>query len=169
MSAINSPNDISIEHAKIEDMSAICDIYNQGITSRKATFDTNPRTPRELAPWVSKQSKYPVLVAKEGDSLIGFARLSEYSPRDCYQSIAEFSIYLADEATGKGLGTRLLTALLSEAQINGFSKLVSRIFTFNHASLSLCQKLGFRKVGIYERHGQLNGEWLDVIIVEKLL
>jgi len=62
-----------------------------------------------------------------------------------------------------------LGALLIRAKSHGFSKVLSRIFTFNYASLALCKKLGFREVGIYERHGQLNGKWLDVVIVEKLL
>ncbi|CAD5283497.1 N-acetyltransferase [Alteromonas sp. 38] len=160
---------MQLRNATLEDVNAICAIYNKGIQSGSATFDTSMRTPTDIENWLAEQSRYPVIVGIEKNNVIGFARLSKYSDRDCYKTIAEFSIYLADEAKGKGLGTKLLSALLSAAKSGGVNKVLSRIFTFNHASLSLCEKLGFREVGIYQRHGKIDGKWLDVVIVEKLL
>ncbi len=101
--------------------------------------------------------------------VIGSASLSSYRPRACYAGIAEFSIYLDRRARGRGLGRPLLNALVDTARQRGYWKLVSRIFTFNQASRALCRACGFREVGVYEKHGQLDGAWLDVVIVERLI
>ncbi|GAB3028424.1 arsinothricin resistance N-acetyltransferase ArsN1 family A [Bowmanella dokdonensis] len=160
---------MQIRYAGREDVTAITDIYNTGITSGTGTFDTALRRHRDIAAWLQADDLYPVLVAEMAGRVVGFARLFEYRPRDCYKGIAEFSIYLAEDAQGQGVGTKLLGELLVAAKAWGFHKVLSRIFTFNAASRALCKKLGFREVGVYERHGQLNGKWLDVVIVEYLV
>jgi L-amino acid N-acyltransferase YncA len=76
---------------------------------------------------------------------------------------------VAREARGRGAGRATLTALIDEAERRGCWKLVSRIFPENEASLALCRSLGFREVGVYERHGKLDGEWRACVIVERLL
>ena len=160
---------IVVRLAQTDDIAELCDIYNQGIESGKATFDTTPRTWSDIQPWFDRLENYPVLVAMQNNNVIGFARLFEYRPRACYQQNTELSIYLSDAARGFGVGSILAKNLIEAARSLGYTKMLSRIFTFNHASLALCRKFGFREVGIYERHGQINGEWLDVVIVEKLL
>ncbi len=83
--------------------------------------------------------------------------------------MAEVSIYVARGARGRGVGRLSLGALISEAERRGFWKLVSRIFPENVASRKLCAALGFREVGIYRRHGRLDGKWMDCVIVERLI
>lgn len=100
---------------------------------------------------------------------MGWAGLSGYRPRDCYAGIGEFSVYLDTAVRGQGIGRRLLEALIDVARAQGYWKLLSRIFLFNTASRALCRSVGFREVGIYEKHGQLEGRWLDVVIVERLI
>jgi phosphinothricin acetyltransferase len=95
--------------------------------------------------------------------------LSSYRPRDCYEGIGEFSVYLDANARHRGIGRQLLQALIDVARQRGYWKLLSRIFLFNTASRALCAAVGFREVGIYEKHGQLEGRWLDVVIVERLI
>ncbi|UXI70555.1 arsinothricin resistance N-acetyltransferase ArsN1 family A [Tahibacter amnicola] len=158
-----------IRQAQAKDADAITVIYNQGITERTATFETQLRAPQEMAARIDAQDRHPVLVAEADGTVLGWAALSAYRPRDCYAGIAEFSIYLAPAARGKGIGHRLLDALVDAARQRGFWKLLSRIFPFNSASRGLCRACGFREVGYYEKHGQLDGRWLDVIIVERLI
>jgi phosphinothricin acetyltransferase len=93
----------------------------------------------------------------------------ETRPRECYASIAEVSVYVAREWRGKSAGRTVLNALFDAARDAGFHKLVSRVFPENAASLAMIESLSFRRVGIYYRHGQLDGVWRDVVIVEKLL
>ncbi|PTY36600.1 GNAT family N-acetyltransferase [Saccharospirillum sp. MSK14-1] len=161
-------DELTIRQALADDVADITDIYNRGIESGLGTFETRLREPAEIAAWLDDAERYPTLVAVQGNSVTGFARLSSYRDRPCYDGIAEFSIYLTPQVQGQGVGRRLLTELLTTARAAGFYKVLSRIFTANEASRGLCRKLGFREVGIYERHGQLNGQWLDVVIVEYL-
>lgn len=157
-----------VRPAQAEDVDAMTAIYNAGIESGLGTFETRLREPAEIAAWLSATQRYPLLVAERQGRVVGFARLSSYRDRPCYDGIAEFSIYLTPETHRQGIGSQLLADLLSAAKQAGFHKVLSRIFTANTASRALCRKLGFREVGVYERHGQLHGQWLDVVIVEFL-
>jgi L-amino acid N-acyltransferase YncA len=159
-----------IRQARVADAPAVTDIYNQGIADRSATFETAPREVAHVAQRLSDQERHPVLVATDPDGrVIGWAGLGSYRERTCYAGIAEFSIYLDRDARGRGVGRQLLTALVDAAAARGFWKLVSRVFPFNSASRALCKACGFREVGVYERHAQLDGRWLDVVIVERSL
>jgi L-amino acid N-acyltransferase YncA len=161
---------IQIRMAETADDAAIADIYNVGIAERAATFETDPRTPEQIAERFVTLERFPLLVAVEpAGSIVGWTGLSEYSPRVCYAGIAEFSIYLRPDARGQGTGKLLLQALIDTARERGFWKLVSRVFPSNQASRGLCRSCGFREVGVYEKHGQLDGRWLDAVIVERLL
>lgn len=163
-------NNLLLRQARTTDAVAITAIYNQGIAERCATFETEPRGVDDVRPRLDDQSQYPWWVATDNnDVVLGWANVSSYRPRACYAGIAEFSIYLDRKARGRGVGRQLLPALMNAARQLGYWKLVSRIFTFNAPSRALCKACGFREVGIYEKHGQLDGRWLDVVIVERLL
>ena len=153
--------------ATTDDAAVIACIYNDGIADRIATFETKLRTADDIRAWFD--GVYPIVVVEEAGQVVAFASTSTYRPRECYDGIAEFSIYVARAARGRGAGKLALEKLLEVAAQVGFWKLVSRIFTENQNSLRLVRSLGFREVGIYEKHGQLDGVWRDVVIVEKLL
>jgi L-amino acid N-acyltransferase YncA len=97
------------------------------------------------------------------------ASTATYRPRECYARVAEFSVYVARDARGRGVGRLALRELLAAAARAGLTKLVSRIFPENHASRAVCRAVGFREVGVYAKHGQLDGVWKDCVIVERLL
>ena len=101
--------------------------------------------------------------------MIAFASTSVYRPRECYAGIAETSVYVARSQRNRGAGQVALEALIQAAQQAGFWKLVSRVFPENAASRAMIEKLGFREVGVYEKHAELDGKWRDVVIVERLL
>ncbi|ATP52101.1 N-acetyltransferase [Pseudomonas putida] len=157
-----------IRLAQLSDVQAIAEIYNQGIEDRSSTFETQPRSAMDVQPWVADMSRHPVLVVEVDGAVVAWANLSSYRARSCYAGIADFSIYLGRDVRGRGIGKALLKALLSEAEARGFWKVLSRIFTFNEASLALCQSCGFRTVGVYEKHACLEGRWLDCAIVERV-
>lgn len=159
----------AIRPARESDAAAIAAIYNQGIEDRGATFETGLRTAGDIRAKLAGGDRFPTLVAVDGEAVLGWAGLSAYRARDCYAGIAEFSIYLDRSARGRGVGRLLLTALIDAARERGFWKLVSRIFPFNAASRAVCRACGFREVGVYEKHARLDGRWLDVVIVERLI
>lgn len=163
-------NPMRVRLATAADASAVAEIYNQGIAERGATFETQPRTVAELEGRIaSDPARFPVLVAESGDHILGWASIGTYRDRACYAGIGEFSVYIHREARGRGVGRALLLELIREAGERGYWKLLSRIFPSNTASLGLCRSVGFREVGTYEKHGRLDGRWLDVVIVERLI
>jgi L-amino acid N-acyltransferase YncA len=154
--------------ATLDDAAAIATIYNQGIEDRVATFETRLRTSQEIEQWFDGVHPIVVLEAEE-PQVIAFASTSVYRPRPCYAGIAKFSVYVEQAWRGRGAGRLALEGLLQEAEKAGIWKLVSRVFVENAASRALLRRLGFREVGVYKKHAQLDGVWRDVVIVERLL
>jgi len=152
------------------DAPAIAAIYNEGIADRVATFETEPRTPEQIAALLSnKGDTFPTVVAERDGKVVAWAGASAYRARPAYAGVAEHSVYVARAARGTGAGRITLNALCRLYAERGFWKILSRIFPENTASLALHEKCGFRVVGIYRRHGKLDGEWRDCVIVERLL
>ena len=158
----------TIRPAVPADAPAIAGIYNQGIRGRGATFETRERGADDVLPWLG-DPRHPVLVAEADGRVAGWVAASTYRPRECYAGIAEFSVYVAADARGRGIGDALMAAFLPACEAAGLWKLLSRIFPENTASRVLCARHGFREVGVYEKHGRLDGAWRDVVIVERLL
>ncbi len=152
------------------DAAAIADIYNQGIEERIATFETALRSPRDVEVTLAeKGDRHPTVVVERAGQVVAWATAGPYRTRPAYAGVAEHSVYVARHARGTGAGRAALEALAREYEARGFWKLVSRIFPENAASLALHERAGFRTVGVYRRHGRLDGQWRDCVIVEKLL
>jgi phosphinothricin acetyltransferase len=170
MSGSLSAGKLSVRMATRSDGAAVAEIYNQGIAERAATFETEPRTAAELAHRIAEDARHvPVIVAEQDGTVVGWAAIGRYRDRACYAGVGEFSVYIHRDARGRGVGRSLLGELISEARGRGYWKLLSRVFPSNEASLALCRSLGFREVGVYEKHSRLDGRWLDVVIVERLI
>jgi L-amino acid N-acyltransferase YncA len=153
------------------DAERIAQIYNEGIEDRVGTFETRPRSTDEVRAWFG--GRHPIVVVEDTADpdrrVVAFASTSAYRARECYAGIAEFSVYVARSSRSRGAGTLAMQALLDAATAAGIWKLVSRIFVENAASRRLMAAMGFREVGIYEKHGKLDGQWRDVVIVERLI
>jgi L-amino acid N-acyltransferase YncA len=161
---------VQVRNATFDDAGAIAEIYNQGIEDRVATYETEPRSAEEQQAWLQAiAGRYPAVVAQIGAEIVGWAGAGPYRTRECYRGIGEFSMYVRRDRRGQGVGDMLVAALIIEAERFGLWKLLSRIFPFNEASRALCRKHGFREVGVYEKHARLDGRWLDVVIVERLI
>jgi arsenate reductase (glutaredoxin) len=161
-------NNVRARSATTDDAGAIADIYNQGIEDRIATFETAARTANDVAQWFA--SGLPIIVVEDDTGLIiGWAAAFPYADRSCYAGIAEFSVYVRRDQRGKRVGEVAVRTLLEQAQAKGLWKLLSRVFPENEASLSLLDRVGFKRIGVHEKHGKLDGVWRDCVIVEKLI
>jgi L-amino acid N-acyltransferase YncA len=159
---------LHLRPAESADAEALASIYNEGIAGRDATFETEPRSGSDFAGLLGPDGT-PALVAELDGSVVGGAWTVPYSDRACYAGILDISVYVTAAARGRGIGTALCDGVASAAASRGYHKLVSKLFTDNEASRRLTKRCGFREVGLHLRHGQLEGRWLDVVLVERLL
>lgn len=161
---------ICVRPALPGDAEAICAIYNEGIADRIATLETRLRTPPEQRQWLLERSpRHPVVVAEDGGRVIGWGSLNSFNPWAAYDYVADFSVYVARTNRGQGVGALLLSELQARAHRLGYHKLVLAMFPWNTAGVALYRRFGFREVGCYREQGKLDGRWVDVLIMEKLL
>ena len=161
---------VTVRAATAADVEAICTIHNQGIVDRIATLDTTLRTPDDCRAWLEERGpRHPVLVADLEGLVVGWASLNRFNPRQAYDHVADFSVYVEREWRGKGVGRLLLDRLIEGAHDAGYHKMVLAAVAYNSAGLALYSSAGFTRVGIYHEQGQLDGNWVDVVIMEKLL
>ena len=162
------PHEVLVRPARREDGEAIARIHNQGIAERVATFQTEDRSPRRIAQEI--EDGKVVLVAETDGRVAGWAGLTPYDTVNAYYAtVAEATIYVERGARGAGIGRSLLSGLAEQAERRGLHKLVGKLFTSNQPSIALMEACGWRQVGIHRRHGRLDGEWRDVLVVELLI
>jgi len=162
---------LEIREAIRADAAAIASIYNQGIEDRAATLETQLRTPEERAEWLAARGpRHPVLVAVDSlGAIVGWGSLNSFNPRPAYDHVADFSVYVTREQRGRGIGDALLGALEQRARGLGYHKMVLAAFPTNAPGTRLYERHDFHTVGVYHEQGLLDGRWVDVIIMEKLL
>lgn len=159
-----------IRKAQKEDLPAILSIYNEGIEDHIATLEENPKDLDYMTDWFEKrEERYAVLVAETEGELVGWASLNPYSQRCAYSGVAELSVYVKRSHRGKGIGGSLLPALEAEAKARDFHKIVLFTFPSNSLGQGLYKKSGYREVGLFEQQGVLDGQFVDVLAMEKLL
>ena len=160
-----------IRLAERKDLLRINEIYNWAVLHTVATFDLEARSVEQNKQWfISHQTSfYPLYVVETEKNVIGWGSLSPFHPREAYRLTGEFSIYVAPESHGKGVGNLLLQHLCQCAQILGYHSLIGLITATNTVSLGLAKKHGFLKVGHFHEVGRKFEQWLDVIVVQKNL
>jgi len=158
--------DIRIEPMTPEDWPAVRTIYEQGIATGVATFETD--VPSWEA-WDAGHRTEHRLVARDGDGrVLGWVAVSSYSRRRVYAGVVEESVYVAAEARGRGVGRELLGRLLADTEAAGIWTVQAGIQSGNASSLALHERVGFRRVGVRERIGRdRDGTWCDVVLMER--
>jgi L-amino acid N-acyltransferase YncA len=158
-----------VRQAVLADLDAVRRIYNQGIADRH-TLEAREKSASAIATWFGDHDdRYAVLVAEHDGTLVGWASLNRYSPREAHAGIADLSIYVGRSARRQGVGSALIVAIEDHARGAGFDKIVLMTFPFNQASRSLFGRNGFRVIGDYKNQGRLDGRLVDTLAMEKLL
>ena len=146
------------------DYPAITQIYLDGIATGQATFQTDAPSWEE---WDSSHCKHSRIALKENNEITGWAALTPVSNRCVYAGVAEVSVYVHEQHKGKGIGSTLLQALITDSEANGIWTLQAGIFPENEASIKLHKKFAFRMLGVREKIGKMNGVWRDTACMER--
>jgi len=160
---------LTIRRATLTDLRAITGIYNEAILTTSATFDTQPKTDEEQRVWFhSHGSKCPIVVAELEDVVVGWASLSEWADRCAYSDTAEISMYVKEEFRGRGIGRKLLEAIVQAGDKVGLHTVIARINTGNDVSVHLHRSVGFEQIGIMREVGRKFGKLLDICLMQKI-
>ena len=160
----------TVRLAEPRDAEAIRAIYNPEVMESTVTFDLVPRSLGEQQGWLTARSgAHAVVVAEDGDDVLGFASLSPYKERPAYRTTVEDSVYVRRDQQGRGVGKAMLGELLTLATQHGFHAVMGRIVGGHEASIALHEGQGFERVGVEREVGRKFGKWLDVALMQKLL
>lgn len=161
---------VEVRAASRNDLENIRRIYNEGIEDRVATLETTPKSTGDIEAWYDDHDKaHAVIVAVKLGEIVGFASLNRFSARCAHSEIADLSVYVTRMQRGRGVGYALLDRLAQEAKANGFHKIVLHALDENEAGKRLYRKAGFAEVGVFKEHGRLDGRYVDVVAMERLL
>jgi phosphinothricin acetyltransferase len=158
---------IKIRKARLSDLQAVTDIYNQVILSSTATFDTEPKTIEERRKWfTSRGRRFPVLVGEIDGEVVGWGALSPISERGAYFKTAEVSVYVKEGFRHKGVGKSILKELIEFARKADFHTLIAQVVRGNEVSIHLLESFGFKKVGTLKEVGYKFEKYLDVEVLQ---
>jgi L-amino acid N-acyltransferase YncA len=156
---------VKIKHLLEEHWADVKAIYESGIATGDATFQTEAPANWEL--WDNEHLHHSRFVAIENNEVMGWVALSPTSARRCYKGVCELSIYIHQHHRGKGIGKLLMDAVIESSEANNIWCLYSSTFPENTASIALHKKFGFREIGYREKIAQLNGVWRNTLLLER--
>ena len=161
---------IELRLVEVDDAPALRRIYNQEVEHSTVTFDLVPRTLEEQQRWITERDgAHGVVVAEIDGEVVGFAALSPFRPRAAYRTTVENSVYVDESARGSGVGRALLEELIRLATARGFHTIIAHVVGGHDASIALHHACGFRVVGTEREVGRKFGQWLDVVVMQRML
>ena len=156
--------EVSIEELRPEHWPGVVRVFEEGIATRNATFETEAPT---WDAWDSSHLPEHRLVALRDGEVVGWAAVSPVSDRSCYRGVVENSVYVSETARGRGVGQRLLEELIASTEAAGIWTIEAGMFPENEGSIRLHERVGFEIVGVHKRLGKLDGVWRDVLLLER--
>ncbi|PMG96786.1 GNAT family N-acetyltransferase [Vibrio lentus] len=162
---------MEIRVGRLSDVEGITDIFNFYIEHTNARFEEEKFTLENRQQWFtqfSNNSKHQLYVAIENGALLGFACSQQYRAMSAFEDTVEVSVYLAEEATGKGLGSKLYSQLFSSISTHGVHRALSGVALPNDASIALHKSFGFREVGVFNEYAKKNGQYISSMWLEKV-
>ncbi|MFS1468189.1 GNAT family N-acetyltransferase [Vibrio lentus] len=162
---------MEIRVGRLSDVEGITDIFNFYIEHTNARFEEEKFTLENRQQWFtqfSNNSKHQFYVAIENGALLGFACSQQYRAMSAFEDTVEVTVYLAEEATGKGLGSKLYSQLFSSISTHGVHRALSGVALPNDASIALHKSFGFREVGVFNEYAKKNGQYISSMWLEKV-
>ena len=161
---------LELQLATVDDAPALQRIYNHEVETSTVTFDLVPRTLEEQRVWITdRDGAHGIVVAELDGDVVGYASLSPFRPKAAYRTTVENSVYVDEQARGKGVGRALLDEVLALAEARGFHTVIAHIVGGHDASIALHHACGFRVVGTEREVGRKFGRWLDVVVMQRML
>ena len=153
------------------DLPGILEIYNEVIANSTAVYSEQPVSLADRLNWFNsrKAQNYPVIVAVEGEQVLGFCSFGDFRAWPCYRYSVEHSVHVRADSRGQGVGRALLDAIVSRASALGKHVLIAGIDADNARSIKLHERAGFTPVAHFREVGRKFDRWLDLVFMQRLL
>jgi phosphinothricin acetyltransferase len=164
--------EVHIRPAFLADLPGLTDIYNHYVINTPVTFDLEPKTVESRVSWFQQfgiTGRYRLLVAVEEGAVVGYAGTTSFRVKPAYETTVETTVYCAPENKGKGIGSRLYTALFEAIAGEDIRRIVAGYALPNRASAALHERFGFKLVGVFTENGRKFGRYWDVAWTERPL
>jgi phosphinothricin acetyltransferase len=162
--------DLRIRRATREDLPRLTEIYNYYVIHTPVTFDVEPYTVERRETWFAQfatAGRHRLLIAEEGGIVLGYAGTTRFRPKAAYETTVETTIYCDPNSVGKGIGTRLYTALFEALQGEDIHRFAAGYALPNPATVAIHERFGFKVVGVFSENGRKFGKYWDVCWVER--
>lgn len=161
---------MEIRNADREDVRSIVHIYNDAVIHTTATFDLQEKTLAEMNVWFDAHNEmYPVIVAEEEGSILGYCSLSPFREKEAYKQTVEISVYVDQHVRGKGIAKKLIGRILQLAEEAEHHAIIAGITKGNDISVKLHEQMGFTYVGCFREVGYKFNEWQDVLFYQYII
>jgi L-amino acid N-acyltransferase YncA len=162
--------EVVIRKAARSDLQAINDIYNYYVLNSTCTYQAKPDTMMERNAWFDEHGgDYPVIVAEENSTVVGWASLSKFKKREAYRPTVEISIYIRHDRLCKGIGSILLKEMIGSAKAIGYHSILAAISADQQLSVKIHKRHGFKKAAHLKEVGYKFNKWLDVVYYQLLI
>jgi len=162
---------MQIRPAAPADLPALVELYNGYVKTSPCTFDVEAFSVEARRPWLAQfanQGRYRLLVAEE-DRLLGYAGSLRFRDKRAYETSIETTVYVAPDRQGKGIATRLYSALFEALRGEDLHRALAGITLPNDPSIRLHERVGFRRAALFTEQGRKFGKYWDVCWMEKAL
>lgn len=162
---------VTIRKATKSDLPDILEIVNHAIKHTTAIYDYDPRTLEAQTAWLEERHAqgFPIIVAEQGNVVIGFGTYGTFRPRAAYRPTVEHSVYVRDDKKGNGTGKLLLETLIKLAREQQFHVMIGAIDASNAGSIAFHKQFGFKECGIIREVAFKFDRWLDLMLVQLIL
>jgi phosphinothricin acetyltransferase len=170
--AMNLIHGLTIRDARVDDLARLTAIYNHYGESSQATFDERPSEPQDRRAWFGgfrTTGPHRLLVAESEGQVIGYASSSPYRDHPAFRATIETSVYVAATSLRRGVGKALYGELFSRIGGEDLHRALAGIALPNPASIALHERLGFRRVGVFDEYARKNGQRISSLWMEKAL
>lgn len=157
--------------AQSDNLNGILEIVNHNILHSTALYDYDPKPHAYIETWFAEKQdgNWPVIVALEGDVVVGYGTYGAFRFKQGYRFTIEHSVYVAPGQEGKGIGKLLLAELIRLAKEGGYHCMIGGIDADNKGSIEFHKKFGFTETGVIRESGYKFGKWLDLMFMQLIL
>ncbi len=155
-----------IRDARAADAPEVAALWNRMITETTHTFTTQTKSTALITQMITEQ---PFFVATKADKVVGFVSIGPFRAGPGYAHTVEHTVLVAQAEHGTGVGRALMTRAVARARDDGRHVMIAGISATNPGAIAFHAAIGFIEVARMRQVGRKWEQWLDLVLMQKML